>query len=155
MSEQKQNQIDAILADLKLISIGVQFSLCHSTGEIKRSDIKRELAEIENLVIKVEQMKSEETPLHNKSLSELQWKIHSLEALVEGQSKAAELFSKKLAQAKRDPLSESELRDIAMAIESAIIDNKNKGLMAVNPAKAIMNELVNQLKAHGIGVHSC
>jgi hypothetical protein len=55
-----ENKIDSILADLKLISIGVQFSLCHSNGEVKRNDIKQELVKIENLVKKIEKMKSEE-----------------------------------------------------------------------------------------------
>jgi hypothetical protein len=58
--EQNPNNIDVILASLKCISIGVQFSLCGGTGEIKRSDIKRELAEIDKLVSEVEKMIEEE-----------------------------------------------------------------------------------------------
>lgn len=55
-------------------------------------------------------------------------------------------------QPKREPLSYDELRDISFAIYSALTENDNKGLMGVNPVKAIVDELVSQLKAHGIGV---
>jgi hypothetical protein len=60
MKEQNPNDIDVILARLKCISIGVQFSLCNGTGEIKRSEINRELAEIDELVSDVEKMRDEE-----------------------------------------------------------------------------------------------
>jgi hypothetical protein len=54
------NKIDVILASLKHISIGIQFSLCSSTGEIERSAIIRELEEIDKLVSAVEKMRDEE-----------------------------------------------------------------------------------------------
>jgi hypothetical protein len=60
MKDRLPNKIDEILASLKLISIGIQFSLCNSTGEIKRSDIQRELTEIDKLVSEVEKMRDEE-----------------------------------------------------------------------------------------------